>query len=51
MGRDFEDGKVLKHILDAILSSATEPVTIISDDSHGADSLSERYVTERGYQL
>lgn len=48
--RSFEDYSKLSSVCDKLLSNYSE-VTIVSGGAVGADSLAERYASERGYGL
>lgn len=47
--RDFNDSELLKRTLDRLLENH-DAVTIISGGAKGADTLTEAYAVEHGYQ-
>ena len=49
--RTFSEYVIMEKVLDALLSTIPEPVTIISGGAHGADTLAERYAKEHGIPL
>lgn len=52
-GRNFADYELLRGSCDYFLSRKrlTHEIVIVSGHARGADSLGERYATERGYRL
>jgi len=51
--RNFDDYEMLKHYVDHILQNVAqrESIEIVSGGAKGADTLGERYATERGYKI
>jgi len=48
--REYSDYAVLAQRCDFLLSEISDPIEIVSGTARGADSLGERYASERGLQ-
>ena len=50
-GRDFSDYDFLARTMDRLLYEVTDDITVVCGMARGADSLGEKYATEKNYAI